>query len=114
MKRAMWILAALVLAASGCTTVQVNPLYHELAYQLTPAPDVEKFVDKTIAIVPFVDGRMFNAANVKTSVSCLVNLLPLVPYTSKHDSHPEVVYNAFTRMNVWSTCQTSPYRDGIF
>lgn len=84
---------ALALAVSGCTTVQVNPLSHELDYQFTPAPDVDKSVDKSIAIVPFEDGRMFNGANKTESTSILINLLPLVPYTTGKVSHPEVTYN---------------------
>lgn len=93
MKKAMLIVAALVLAVSGCTTVQVNPLSHELSYQFTPTPDVEKSVDKSIAIVPFEDGRMHDGANKTESTSMLVNLVPLVLWTTGYVSHPEVEYN---------------------
>lgn len=93
MRKAMLIVAALALAVSGCTTVQVNPLSHELSYQFTPAPNVEKSVDKSIAVVPFEDGRMYNNANKTTSTSILLNLVPLVWYTTGNVSHPEVVYN---------------------
>jgi len=93
MKKAIWVVAALALAVSGCTSTQVNPLNHELDYQFTPAPDVERSVDKSIAVVPFEDGRMYNGANRTTSTSLLVNLIPLVPYTTGKVSHPEVVYN---------------------
>ena len=93
MRRVMLVVAVLALAVSGCTTVRVNPLYHELSYQLTPALDTEMSVDKTIAVVPFDDGRMYDDANIATSDSVLLNWLPLVPYTVGHDTHPEVTHN---------------------
>jgi len=93
MKRVMLVVAVLALAVSGCTTVRVNPLYHELSYQSTPAPNAEMSVDKTIAIIPFDDGRMYDDRNVATSDNTLLNCLPLVPYTVGHDTHPEVTYN---------------------
>ena len=93
MRMATLVVMALALAVSGCTTTQVNPLSHELDYQFTPAPDVEKSVNRSIAIVPFEDGRMLDGANKMESTSVLVNLLPLVPYTTGKISHPEVSYS---------------------
>ena len=93
MKRATLILAALALGVVGCTTVTLNPLSHELDYHFTPAPDVGASVDKTIAVVPFEDGRMYDGNNQTVSTSLLWNALPLVLYTTGHVSHPEVVYN---------------------
>ncbi len=93
MKRAMLIGAVLVWAVSGCTTMQVNPLSHELKYQLTPAPAMEKFVDKSIAVVPFDDARMYDGANKTTSTSTAWNIVPFVVYTTGVVSHPEVSYN---------------------
>lgn len=93
MKRVMLVVAVLALAVSGCTTVRVNPLYHELSYQLTPAPNAEMSVDKTIAVVPFDDARMYDDVNIATSDSMLLNCMPLVPYTVRHETHPEVTHN---------------------
>ena len=93
MKKATLILAALVVTVAGCTTVQVNPLSHELDYQYTPAPNVEASVDKSIAVVPFEDGRMYNGNNRKTSDSLWLNVLPLWFRTTAEVTHPEVVYN---------------------
>ena len=91
MRRAMLIVAALVFAVSGCRTTTVNPLYHELSYLQTPAQDAEKTVGKSLAVVPFADKR---AADNKASTTWrLLNLLPLVIYTTGYETHPEVVYN---------------------
>ena len=106
MRMAILGVVALALAVSGCTTTQVNPLSHELNYQFTPAPDQDKTVDKTIAIVPFEDGRMFDGANKTESTSLMVNLIPLVWYTTGKVSHPEVVYNT-TDLGMSSTVKAS-------
>jgi len=89
----MLILAALVVTVAGCTTVQVNPLSHELDYQYTPAPNVEASVEKSIAVVPFEDGRMHDGNNRMTSDSLWLNVIPLWFRTRADVSHPEVVYN---------------------
>jgi len=108
MRRAIWLLALLVPVAAGCTTVQVNPLAHELNYQFTPAPDPVKAVDKALAVVPFADGRMLDGNNVTRSTSAVWNCLPFVWRTVAYDSHPEVTYNssvggAFSRVKVAGT-----------
>ena len=94
MKRSLFIFAALIVAAAGCvSTVQVNPLAHELAYQLTPTPAPDLTVSKSIAVVPFEDGRMYDGANISNFTPAVVNLLPGVWSTTRVDSHPEVVFN---------------------
>lgn len=94
MKRSLFLFAALIVAAAGCvSTVQVNPLAHELAYQLTPTPAPDLAVNKTIAVVPFEDGRMYDGANMSTFTPMIVNFVPGIWSTTRVDSHPEVVHN---------------------
>jgi hypothetical protein len=106
MKRAMLAVVVLGVAASGCITEQVNPLAHELKYQLTPAPAMEKALDKSIAVVPFEDGRMHDGANKAESTSMLVNCIPLVFYTTARHTHPEVTYNTSVA-GVWKDVKTA-------
>ena len=106
MRMVTLVVVAMALAVSGCTTTQVNPLSHELDYNFTPAPSPKNAVDKSIAVVPFEDGRMFGGANKTKSTSLMLNLVPLVWYTTGEVSHPEVVYNT-TDLEFASTVKAS-------
>jgi len=88
MKRTMLILAALVIAVSGCAAREAA-LYKELAYKPDPLTDVTLATDKAIVVVPFVDARKESEAS---SECPLWNLVPLVVRTRQVETHPELVY----------------------
>ena len=81
-------------ATSGCTTVEVNPLWNELTCQWTPPHDPDQVIAKRVAVVaPFEDARMLNGANRTTCAHPLVTFVPLVPCTTSVQTHPEVTCN---------------------
>jgi len=88
MKRTMLIMAALVIAVSGCAAREAA-LYKELTYKPDALTDVTLATDKAIVVVPFVDARKESEA---ASECLLWNLVPLVVRTTLVETHPELVY----------------------